>query len=107
MIISDYQLVGYNNDQQPSERIKLSFTKFELAYIPYSENNTQGNPIPMGYDLALAKLSQEEKMTTEKKSMDACFSSANDITFDEIEFQPCCEDSLKYIHSQLKLQEAI
>ena len=51
MIISDYQLVGYNNDQQPSERIKLSFTKFELAYIPYSENNTQGNPIPMGYHI--------------------------------------------------------
>ena len=53
-MVSNYQEV-IGSDGAPQERITLSFTKLERAYIPMDQGGREQSPLIMGYDLETAK----------------------------------------------------
>lgn len=44
-----------NRSDRPTETITLNFTKIEVKYTPYDNQNNVGSPIPSGYDLETAQ----------------------------------------------------
>jgi type VI secretion system secreted protein Hcp len=44
-----------NRSDRPTESITLNFTKIEVKYTPYDNQNNVGSPIPAGYDLETAQ----------------------------------------------------
>lgn len=58
VIVSGYELSSLQQEQaiqqNPMERISLSFDKIELKYTPYGSDNKPQSPIPAGYDLKSA-----------------------------------------------------
>lgn len=50
-LIGSYSVSGDSSKTHPSERLSLNFSKIEMKYIPYKDDNTAGSPVPGGYDL--------------------------------------------------------
>ncbi|MDT3376343.1 Hcp family type VI secretion system effector [Labrys portucalensis] len=44
-----------SNGDRPVETIRLNFTKMQVKYTPYNEDNTSGSPTIATYDLATTK----------------------------------------------------
>lgn len=52
-IITDYQMAAWDDDlDRPIEKIKISFVKLELRYIPYDEDGIAMAAIATGFDTA-------------------------------------------------------
>jgi type VI secretion system secreted protein Hcp len=52
-LIANYSVDS--NGDRPLETIRLNFTKMELKYTPYDENNTAKSPMISSYDLSTTK----------------------------------------------------
>lgn len=50
-LISSYSTSANGSSEHPTERLSLNFSKIEMKYIPYKDDNTAGSPVPAGYDL--------------------------------------------------------
>lgn len=55
-IISRYKIIA-PKDQEPTERIELSYSAIEVSYKDHDASNKAGNPQRVGYDIKAAKLS--------------------------------------------------
>lgn len=54
-IISRYKIIA-PKDQEPTERIELSYSAIEVSYKDHDASNKAGNPQRVGYDIKAAKL---------------------------------------------------
>ncbi|PZO75710.1 MAG: Hcp1 family type VI secretion system effector [Mesorhizobium amorphae] len=52
-LIANYSIDS--NGDRPLETIRLNFTKLEVKYIPYDDNNTPQSPMIASYDLSTTK----------------------------------------------------
>ena len=52
-LISGYSMSS--GGDVPSESLSFNFTKIEMKYTPFNDDNTPGSPIPAGYDITLAQ----------------------------------------------------
>ncbi|MDN3518506.1 type VI secretion system tube protein Hcp [Aquisalimonas lutea] len=50
-LLSDYHMAGWSEDEErPLEKIKISFSKLEVAYMPHDDDNNPLPPIVVGFD---------------------------------------------------------
>ena len=54
VLVSSYQ-IGGSTPEQPLDQVSLSFTKFELEYVPAGKAGKPGPPIEAGWDLMANK----------------------------------------------------
>lgn len=52
-LISSYA-VNASSLGHPSEQLSINFSKVEMKYTPYDDENKPGTPVPAGYDLVEA-----------------------------------------------------
>lgn len=50
-LFSSYSVSADGGRSHPVENISLNFSKIEMKYTPYTDDNKAGTPVPAGYDL--------------------------------------------------------
>ena len=54
VLVSSYDLTG-DKSSDGIEAVNLAYNKIEMKYHPREDDNTLGNPIPVGYDVKFGK----------------------------------------------------